>query len=390
MLNLVLKYVGRITGATANYPYGSSKNETGPGVGDGTPYELARADDVFGVQQALLRSASIVPTNNADTALASQQLQALIEIASGRAGTYDDSGVADAYVLDVQTNQQAPGGLFDGQKFEFIPVGDNTGACTANPFGEGVTDIKLAGGVNDPGAGAIKAGRKAKLIYRTTPGVHLELDRSGQTKVVTFTGNGTYTPPTDVKALEMTGVAAAGGSGGVDGQGASTAAMSGSGGGGGASILTTNLIDASYAVVIGVGGVGGAAGNNNGTSGGDTTITSTNVTMVCNGGFFGSGMTAVAGNSNSSSGKGGGASGGDVNLHGSDGEHGIIVSGAPSQASTGGESLFGGSVRGRLDNVGYSPTVPGAGASGSGVRNDTANRAGADGADGVVIVKEFY
>ena len=45
-------FVGRITAPDANYPLGSSKDETSPGAGDGTPYVKARADDLFGFQQA--------------------------------------------------------------------------------------------------------------------------------------------------------------------------------------------------------------------------------------------------------------------------------------------------------------------------------------------------
>ena len=70
-INPNTKYPGRITAPTLDYPYGSSKNETSPGAGDGTPYELARADDIFGFQQALLAAASITPGNNAETALVS-------------------------------------------------------------------------------------------------------------------------------------------------------------------------------------------------------------------------------------------------------------------------------------------------------------------------------
>jgi len=68
---------GRITAPTAAYPYGSSKNETAPGVGDGTPYFEGRANDVFGFQQALLSKAGVTPSGNADTALESQYLRAM-------------------------------------------------------------------------------------------------------------------------------------------------------------------------------------------------------------------------------------------------------------------------------------------------------------------------
>lgn len=74
---------GRVTAADANYPYGSSKDETAPGAGDGTPYFKARADDIFGFQQALLAAASIVPSGSADNAVTSQYLNAIRIMAAG-------------------------------------------------------------------------------------------------------------------------------------------------------------------------------------------------------------------------------------------------------------------------------------------------------------------
>ena len=71
---------GRITAPDANYPYGSSKDETSAGAGDGTPYFKARADDIFGFQQWLLNQAGIVPSGNADNVNVSDYGDALIDI----------------------------------------------------------------------------------------------------------------------------------------------------------------------------------------------------------------------------------------------------------------------------------------------------------------------
>lgn len=194
-INLTLKYPGRITAPTLAYPYGSSKNETTPGAGDGTPYEIARADDIFGFQQALLRSASITPSNNSETALLSEYLQAIVELASGRAFTYDDSGAADAYVLDVKTNQQGTRSYFDGMRVKYLPGNTNTGPSTADVHGLGALNIKLPGGVIDPAAGVIVADKETTLVYRANPSAHLELQVSSiiatGTKVFTgVTGSG--------------------------------------------------------------------------------------------------------------------------------------------------------------------------------------------------------
>ena len=69
---------GRITPANADYPFGSSRDETSPGANDGTPYFKGRSDDILGLQQALLTNAGLSPSGNADTVLISQYFQALM------------------------------------------------------------------------------------------------------------------------------------------------------------------------------------------------------------------------------------------------------------------------------------------------------------------------
>lgn len=158
---------GRITAPDGPYPLGSSKDDSTGTTGDGTPYKKARANDIYGMQQALLRSAGITPSGNADTALVSQYMQAIIELASGRAYTFDDSGVADAYVLDVQANQQPPAGLFDGLSVEFIVGNTNlTAAPTVVLAGLPVKTIKFFGG--SVPVGRLVAGQKVKFIYDGT------------------------------------------------------------------------------------------------------------------------------------------------------------------------------------------------------------------------------
>ena len=158
-------YPGRSVPASAAYPEGAIQNETVPNSSDdGTPLDDLWGNDLEGLRQAIMRSASIVPTapgNIPDTATASQILQGLIELVQGRATYYDDSGIADAYVLDVQTNQQAPASLFDGQIFEFIAGNTNTGLSTVNPAGFGNKNI-----INSTVAGAITTGERVKIQYR--------------------------------------------------------------------------------------------------------------------------------------------------------------------------------------------------------------------------------
>ena len=149
------------TGPDANYPEGEAINSSAPGALDGYPWEKEGINDLLGFQQALLRAGGAAASGNPDTAVLSQYLQMIVELAQGRAINYDDSGVANAYVLDVQANQQAPAILFDGQTFEFIPANTSTGASTVNPVGLGIKNI-----VNTTIAGKIIAGRRLKLKYR--------------------------------------------------------------------------------------------------------------------------------------------------------------------------------------------------------------------------------
>ena len=152
--------VGTI-GPDANYPEGEAVNSSAPGALDGYPWEKEGINDLLGFQQALLRAGGVAASGNADTAVVSQYLQMLIELAQGRATNYDDSGVAGAYVLDVQANQQAPANLFDGQIFEFIASNTNAGASTVNPVGKGIKNI-----VGTSTGGEIIAGKRITLRYR--------------------------------------------------------------------------------------------------------------------------------------------------------------------------------------------------------------------------------
>lgn len=74
------KFPGKTAGATQNYPYGEARNVSGPGNGDGTPWDAALVNDIFGLLQGLLVRANIQPNCQSDTALNSQYLQALLAL----------------------------------------------------------------------------------------------------------------------------------------------------------------------------------------------------------------------------------------------------------------------------------------------------------------------
>lgn len=76
-LDQVADFIGRISAPNSAYPFGSAKDESSAGAGDGTPYIKARADDVFGMQQSLLTAGGITPNNNPDSVTNPQYLAAL-------------------------------------------------------------------------------------------------------------------------------------------------------------------------------------------------------------------------------------------------------------------------------------------------------------------------
>lgn len=76
------QYPGQTTPSSADYPLGSAKDVTAPGSGDGTPLQEAWMNDLWGILQAMLNNGKITASGIADTALTSQYLQALNNIAA--------------------------------------------------------------------------------------------------------------------------------------------------------------------------------------------------------------------------------------------------------------------------------------------------------------------
>ena len=163
-VNPSTKWPTRTTAAAPAYPYGSSKDETTPGANNGTPYEKARADDIFGLQQALLKFAGIVPSGNADTAQASQYLEALLDVAMG-GGFFEDGGAADTYLFNVLsgTDRQGPAVYTDGMQVSAVIANTNTGASTINVNSLGAKNIFYKGVALT--AGLLASGGTVVLIY---------------------------------------------------------------------------------------------------------------------------------------------------------------------------------------------------------------------------------
>lgn len=70
-------FPGQSTLPNASYPYGSARDVSSPGAGDGTPVRQVWVNDLWGFQQRILSEAGFTPSGNPDTVLASQYWDAL-------------------------------------------------------------------------------------------------------------------------------------------------------------------------------------------------------------------------------------------------------------------------------------------------------------------------
>lgn len=162
MNNLATKYAGKTETPDANYPTGGFKNETTPGLFDGTPFEKGWADDLNAFMQGLIKAAGITVSGTTDTVLASQILQGLTHQVM-TADFFEDSGAADVYALDPLTDNYDPDSYEDGMRLRFIPDNTNTGASTANVSSIGAKAVQKNGAALV--AGELTAGDTYELRY---------------------------------------------------------------------------------------------------------------------------------------------------------------------------------------------------------------------------------
>lgn len=87
-LKLNERYPGRFDNPSSQYPQGSFKNRSAPGVFDGSYLEKDWANDKEGMFQSLLVAAGIVPNGQVDTVGASQYFDALLQVIAANAPRY--------------------------------------------------------------------------------------------------------------------------------------------------------------------------------------------------------------------------------------------------------------------------------------------------------------
>jgi len=201
----------------------------------------------------------------------------------------------------------------------------------------------------------------------------------------TFSAGSGWQKPAGARWVRAQVWGAGGGSGAFDGA-VSGQGESGGGGGGGYAekIFAASALTAQETVVVGAAGAGGTGGTGAGAAGGSSSFDSISAT----GG--GGGASGAPGTVASASGEGGDGTGGDLNVSGSAGGNGRVISTLAVLGSFGGGAGRGGGAK-------RTPTGAGAGGNGkppgggaSGAFGTTTDQLGGNGSAGRVIVTTYF
>ena len=186
--------------------------------------------------------------------------------------------------------------------------------------------------------------------------------------IVVFETNGTYSCPANVSHIKVEAVGG-GQAGERNGSAAATTAQSGRGGNYGVKIIPRDDITSEVSVVIGSGGVGTTSSS--GTPNGSTTS-------------FGAFMSVTGG------GESGIGTGADYYVQGEGGENGNNGGQTPAY-NRGGSSYLGKGADLRTGNSnGFNGQKYGGGGGGAASTSSSAFKAGGSGANGVVIITEYF
>jgi hypothetical protein len=213
--------------------------------------------------------------------------------------------------------------------------------------------------------------------------------RSETPDMTVYDSSGTYTKPSDLAAIIVDVVGGGGGGGGVNGGvGGWGAGAGGAAGGHSRKYILASDLGATETMTVGTGGAGGAAGSYNGADGLTTSFGSH---LQATGGKGGVGNIAQAVQYLSNGSAGGIGSGGDINSEGGRGEGAIGIGFGALRSGNGGMSFFGEGGGARIgQNPGFDAATYGAGGSGGSSDNIATDYAGGDGADGVIVVYEYF
>lgn len=207
-----------------------------------------------------------------------------------------------------------------------------------------------------------------------------------------YTAGATWTPTFSVGLDYITvDVIGGGGSGGAVPTGVAGQSRYAAGGGGGGraikKILAAALNLAGETVTVGAGAAAPAAGANPGTTGGTSSF---GAHCSATGGTGGASMADGAAAATSAGGTGGSGVGGDINIDGGNGTRGIRTGTTFGWSGHGGDAL--GGISGSTTSVNPGDTGNNYGGGGGGASSfaNGAAQAGGAGANGIVIVTEYY
>lgn len=319
--------------------------------------------------------------HSADTAAAT----ANVEIRSGNSSSF---GSGD---LDLFTGTAGAGGGPSGEIS--ISSGNSSGSSGDIVLNIG-TAVSTKGKIKFTDGSEGVSGYVWKSTDTAGSGSWQPSSGASPTQQIFTSGSGTYTTPVGVTLLKVSIVGAGGGGGGASSGVAGRSYGAGGGGGGATVVKWITAPSSTYAYLVGTGGTGGSAGANNGNPGTSTTFGTAflNASGGTGGISSGSGTTATTIGGLGSA--GGSGSGGDINIDGQDGTTATIFGALSVMAGAGGFSEFSSGSRVRTatsgNAAGFNGTGYGGGGGGGIDVNNSGSSAGGNGADGLIIVEEFY
>lgn len=355
---------------------------------------------------AVIRSGQ-TPADASGTGEVFTQLAQAMFINGIKAGTFQDNGAANAYVLEpvsggsgvvVATDYDQ----IDGGIIFFTPANAPTGASTVNLNSLGVVPLlnedesAISSGAFGTSEIAIKYDASANSGNGAFLLLGFSVGASGGGGVVGLqvltASSGNYTPGAGAASAIAVAVGGGGGGGGAN---VSTTGFDASGGGGGAGGTAVAFFtpSGSVAYTVGSGGGGGSSAGGDGGDGGTTTLTGI---VIASGGSGGGGTGSSSGdNQTAIGGDGGTGTTGLLLLGGNDGSSGKVASDAASGGDGGSASFGGGGGRGASTELtGGTEFASSAGKNyggggGGAAVNASLSQAGSGGAPGVIYVFEF-
>ena len=244
------------------------------------------------------------------------------------------------------------------------------------------------GNLDDANITALANIQQSKILNLSADLNTIRATKVGSAGILTFTGNGTWTKPSNLLFIDVIVIGGGGGGGspvptGVPG--ATRAGGGGSGGGYSRKLIAAVTLGATEVVTVGAGGIGG----NNGQTGAQGVTSSFGSHLTATGGLGGS-FSSFDNTIGIAQSGGGVGTNGLVNATGSDGQHGFASAANVVYGGNGGSSIMGGGGLGGVAGQ-VTPQAGKAygGGGGGGLSDDSAALAGGDGGQGVVIVTEY-